>query len=64
MACSKAGADVVHVDASKGMIEWAKENMRLSHLENNSIRFICDDCLKFVQREFRRGNKYDNRQTI
>lgn len=59
MACSKAGADVVHVDASKGMIEWAKENMRLSHLENNSIRFICDDCLKFVQREFRRGNKYD-----
>lgn len=59
MACSKAGADVVHVDASKGMIEWAKENMRLSHLENNSIRFICDDCLKFVQREFRRDNKYD-----
>ena len=59
MACSKAGADVVHVDASKGMIEWAKENMRLSHLENNSIRFICDDCLKFVQREYRRGNKYD-----
>ena len=59
MACSKAGADVVHVDASKGMIEWAKENMRLSHLENNSIRFICDDCLKFVQREARRGNKYD-----
>lgn len=59
MACSKAGADVVHVDASKGMIEWAKENMKLSHLENNSIRFICDDCLKFVQREYRRGNKYD-----
>ena len=59
MACSKAGADVVHVDASKGMIEGAKENMRLSHLENNSIRFICDDCLKFVQREARRGNKYD-----
>lgn len=59
MACSKAGADVVHVDASKGMIEWAKENMKLSHLENNSIRFICDDCLKFVEREYRRGNKYD-----
>ena len=59
MACSKAGADVVHVDASKGMIEWAKENMKLSHLENNSIRFICDDCLKFVQREARRENKYD-----
>lgn len=59
MACSKAGADVVHVDASKGMIEWAKENMHLSHLENNCIRFICDDCLKFVEREYRRGNKYD-----
>ena len=59
MACSKAGADVVHVDASKGMIEWAKENMRLCHLENNKIRFIVDDCLKFVLREKRRGNKYD-----
>lgn len=59
MACSKVGADVVQVDASKGMTEWAKENMRLSHLENNSIRFIVDDCLKFVQREARRGNKYD-----
>ena len=59
MACSYAGADVVHVDASKGMIEWAKENMHLSHLENNSIRFIVDDCLKFVEREYRRGNKYD-----
>lgn len=59
MACSKAGADVVHVDAAKGMVEWAKENMRLSHLENNNIRFIVDDCLKFVNREARRGNKYD-----
>ncbi len=59
MACSKAGADVVHVDASKGMTEWAKENMRLSGLENNFIRFIVDDCLKFVERECRRGNKYD-----
>lgn len=59
MACSKAGADVVHVDASKGMIEWAKENMKLSKLENNSIRFIVDDCLKFVEREYRRGHKYD-----
>ncbi len=60
MACSKAGAvEVVHVDASKGMTEWAKENMHLSHLENNKIRFIVDDCLKFVQREFRRGHKYD-----
>ena len=60
MACSKAGAiEVVHVDAAKGMIEWAKENMRLSKLENNRIRFIVDDCLKFVEREARRGNKYD-----
>lgn len=60
MACAKAGAEcVVHVDASKGMIEWAKENMRLSHLEDRFIRFINDDCLKFVEREARRGNKYD-----
>ena len=59
MACSSAGAEVVHVDASKGMIEWAKENMKLSNLENNKIRFIVDDCLKFVEREYRRGNKYD-----
>lgn len=60
MACSSAGAvEVVHVDAARGMIEWAKENMRLSHLENNKIRFIVDDCLKFVEREARRGNKYD-----
>ena len=60
MACSKAGAkEVVHVDAAKGMIEWAKENMRLSKLEDNYIRFIVDDCLKFVEREARRGHKYD-----
>ena len=60
MACSYAGAtEVVHVDASKGMTAWAKENMHLSHLENNKIRFIVDDCLKFVEREQRRGNKYD-----
>ena len=59
MACSKAGADVVHVDASKGMTAWAKENMILSGLQNNNIRFIVDDCLKFVEREYRRGNKYD-----
>lgn len=59
MACSKAGAEVVQVDASKGMTEWAKENMVLSHLENNKIRFIVDDCMKFVEREKRRGNKYD-----
>lgn len=59
MACSYAGAEVVHVDAAKGMVEWAKENMRLSHLDNNKIRFIIDDCLKFVEREARRGAKYD-----
>lgn len=59
IACSYAGADVVHVDSAKGMVEWAKENMRLSHLENNYIRFIVDDCLKFVGREKRRGHTYD-----
>lgn len=60
MAASKAGAElVVQVDASKGMTEWAKENMKLCKLENNKIRFIVDDCLKFVEREARRGNKYD-----
>lgn len=59
MACSSAGAsEVVHVDASKGMVNWAKENRVLSHLENNKIRFIVDDCLKFVEREKRRGNRY------
>lgn len=59
MACSSAGAEVVQVDASKGMTEWAKENMHLCGLDNNKIRFIVDDCLKFVEREYRRGNKYD-----
>ena len=60
MAASSAGASlVVQVDASKGMTEWAKENMKLCGLENNKIRFIVDDCLKFVEREARRGNKYD-----
>ena len=59
MACSYAGADVVHVDSAKGMVGWAKENMQLSHLENNHIRFIVDDCIKFVQREKRRGHTYD-----
>ncbi|WP_290140548.1 class I SAM-dependent methyltransferase [uncultured Dubosiella sp.] len=60
MACAKAGAaEVVHVDASKGINEWAKENMRLNHLEDHTIRFIVDDVLKFIQREIRRGRKYD-----
>jgi len=60
MACASAGAEeVVHVDASKGMTEWAKENMHLSKLDDKFIRFIVDDCLKFVEREARRGRKYD-----
>ena len=59
MACSKAGADVVQVDASKGMTEWAKENRDLCGLTDHNIRFIVDDCLKFVEREYRRGHKYD-----
>ena len=60
MAASYAGAvEVVHVDASQGMNEWAKENATLSGLRENRIRYICDDCLKFVEREKRRGNKYD-----
>ena len=59
MASSHAGAtEVVHVDSSKGMIDWAKENMRLCHLENNTIRFIQDDVLKFLDREIRRGHTY------
>ena len=59
MAASSAGAkEVVHVDAAKGMIDWAKENMKLSHLENNTIRFICEDVLKFLDREIRRGRTY------
>ena len=58
MVASYAGAsEVVHLDASKGIIEWAKDNMKLSHLENNTIRFICDDALKFILREARRGRK-------
>lgn len=59
MACLSAGAEVTQVDASKGMTLWAKENAKLCHLEDKKIRFIVDDCLKFVEREYRRGNKYD-----
>lgn len=59
VACSYAGANVVHVDSSKGMVSWAKENIISSGLENNKVRFIVDDVTKFVQREIRRGNKYD-----
>ena len=59
MAASSAGAkEVVHVDSSKGMIDWAKENMKLSHLENNTIRFIQEDVIKFLDREIRRGRTY------
>ena len=59
VAAASAGAEVVHVDSSKGMVDWAKENLRSSHLENKPVRFLVDDCLKFVKREQRRGNKYD-----
>ncbi len=60
MVASKAGAsEVVHVDASKGIVEWAKENMNLSSLGDHKIRFIVDDALKFTSREIRRGRKYD-----
>lgn len=59
LACAKAGADVVHVDASKGIISWVKENAEISGLKDASIRYIVDDCLKFVLREQRRGRKYD-----
>ena len=59
VACAKAGASVVHVDASKGMTLQAKENAKLSGLESAPIRYIVDDCKKFIEREIRRGNKYD-----
>ena len=59
VACSYAGASVCHVDSSKGMTTWAKENVASSGLEKRPIRFIVDDVVKFVNREIRRGNKYD-----
>ncbi|MBR3661153.1 MAG: class I SAM-dependent methyltransferase [Bacilli bacterium] len=59
IASLSAGASVVHVDASRGMVDWAKENVKLNKLEDRPIRFIVDDCIKFVKREIRRGNKYD-----
>ena len=59
LACLAAGASVTHVDASKGMVGWAKENARSSGLESAPIRWIVDDCVKFVEREIRRGNHYD-----
>lgn len=59
VACLKEGASVVHVDASKGMTNWAKENAQASGVEDADVRWIVDDCLKFVKREIRRENKYD-----
>ena len=59
VACADAGAAVTHVDASKGMVTWAKENAAASGLANAPIRYLVDDCLKFVEREIRRGNHYD-----
>ncbi len=59
VACASAGAKVCHVDAAKNMVQIGKENLKASGLENAPVRWIVDDCLKFVQREIRRGNKYD-----
>jgi 23S rRNA (cytosine1962-C5)-methyltransferase len=59
LACAEAGAQVTHVDASKGMVLWAKDNAAASALSDKPIRWLVDDCVKFVSREIRRGNKYD-----
>lgn len=59
LAAAQAGASVTHVDASKGMVTWAHENARSSGFEDAPIRWIVDDCMKFVEREIRRGNRYD-----
>ncbi|MEG1858440.1 MAG: class I SAM-dependent methyltransferase, partial [Pseudoflavonifractor sp.] len=59
VACAAAGAEVCHVDAAKGMVAWAKENAKSSGLESAPIRYIIDDCGKFVEREIRRGRRYD-----
>lgn len=59
VACLSAGASVTHVDSSRGMVDWCKENVKSSGLENAEIRYIVDDVVKFVQREIRRGNHYD-----
>lgn len=59
LACMKAGAKVCHVDASKGMVQWARENAVSSSIADKPVRWLVDDCIKFVQREQRRGNKYD-----
>lgn len=59
LACAEAGAKVCHVDAAKGMVSWARENAKISGLESKPIRWIVDDCEKFILREIKRGNKYD-----
>ena len=59
LSCAAADAHVTHVDASKGMVAWGKENAKVSGLADKPIRWIVDDCVKFAQREIRRGNKYD-----
>lgn len=59
LSAAKAGAQVTHVDASKGMVNWAKENANSSGLQKAPIRWLIDDCVKFVEREIRRGNTYD-----
>lgn len=59
LACLKAGAKVTHVDASKGMVNWAKENAVVSGVADKNVRWLVDDCIKFVKREIRRNNKYD-----
>lgn len=59
LACLTAGASVTHVDASRGIVQWAKENAEASGLQDRPVRWLVDDCLKFVQREQRRGNTYD-----
>ncbi len=59
LACARAGASVCHVDASKGMTQWARENAALSGLSDRPIRWIVDDCEKFVAREIRRNRRYD-----
>ena len=59
VACLSAGASVCHVDSSKGMTDWAKENVKSSGLSDKPVRFLIDDVVKFVQREIRRGNQYD-----
>ncbi len=59
LAAARAGASVTHVDASKGMVNWAKENARESGLSDAPVRWLVDDCVKFVEREIRRGSRYD-----